>query len=128
VTIDDSNRHVTVTDISVCAACRLEDFCDDATMHGAISTMFSNAGVPFEASSVSRAAAAIDPGKCETDRWAVSNGMIQGFGPQQARAAFQGQGCISRPGLRFKGSGQRKPGYNFRVVFFHHNERNRFCA
>jgi hypothetical protein len=34
--------------------------------------MFSNAGVPFNENSVKRAAATIDPRKCETDRWQVS--------------------------------------------------------
>ncbi|WIA14629.1 hypothetical protein OEZ85_003134 [Tetradesmus obliquus] len=48
---------------------RLEDFCDPASIHAAIRTMFSNAGVPFNQASVRRAAAAIDPRKCETDRW-----------------------------------------------------------
>lgn len=56
----------------LCSACRLEDFCDPATIHAAISTMFSNAGVPSNPNSVRRAAAAIDPHKCETDRWLVS--------------------------------------------------------
>lgn len=56
----------------LCCICRLEDFCDPASIHAAIRTMFSNAGVPFNQASVRRAAAAIDPRKCETDRWKVS--------------------------------------------------------
>jgi hypothetical protein len=88
VTIAENNRNVTLIDIRLCAACRLEDFCDPATIRGAISTMFSNAGVPFNTGSVSRAAAAIDPQKCETDRWAVSNTMILGLRSQQARGAL----------------------------------------